>query len=64
MSLVFRHDDVNKVRPLDHPLLNKNPLLRFVVGAWLQHCAGVESLLLVPGHQVLFTASRDSTIKR
>lgn len=31
-----------------------------------QHCAGVESLLLpaIPQHRMLFTASRDSTVKR
>ncbi|KAG2485008.1 hypothetical protein HYH03_016211 [Edaphochlamys debaryana] len=31
-----------------------------------KHCAGVESLLLpaVPNHKLLFTASRDSTVKR
>ena len=30
----------------------------------LQHCSGVESVLLVPGYKILFTASRDATIKR
>ncbi|GAX75270.1 hypothetical protein CEUSTIGMA_g2715.t1 [Chlamydomonas eustigma] len=29
-----------------------------------KHCSGVESVLLVPGYKILFTASRDSTIKR
>ena len=32
--------------------------------AWSQHCSGVESVLVVPGYKILFTASRDSTIKR
>ncbi|GLC37642.1 hypothetical protein PLESTB_000797600 [Pleodorina starrii] len=31
-----------------------------------QHCAGVEALLMpsIPDHKILFTASRDSTVKR